>query len=146
VLLIFLPVPTFFVYGPLLLVSFILGIVAIAQRRIANGIGIILACILGAPMLLITAWLIGLLTIGSALNSGNSSGTNASVAATSPLERARQRAEQIRQTSDFKITRIKAETGDPASQRHLAELYLARGDTNAAAAWLRAAATNTPAR
>jgi len=38
----------------------------------------------------------------------------------------------------------RAAEGDAISQRRLVELYTQRGDTNAAAAWLRAAATNAP--
>ena len=38
----------------------------------------------------------------------------------------------------------RAQAGNEMSQRRLAELYLQRGDTNAATAWLRAASTNAP--
>jgi TPR repeat protein len=50
----------------------------------------------------------------------------------------------------FKFHYERALAGGEASQRRLAQLYLTgtgcEKDTNAAAAWLRAAATNTPAR
>lgn len=50
----------------------------------------------------------------------------------------------------FKFHKERAEAGNAGSMQRLAELYQAgigcEQDTNAAAAWLRAAATNTPAR
>jgi hypothetical protein len=57
------------------------------------------------------------------------------------------RAAAKRQSGDAAVLKFHLEralAGDGTSQRRLAELYRARGDTNAAAAWLRAAATNTP--
>jgi len=53
----FIPVPTWFIYGPLFLASFILSIVAISQRRIASGVTLLLANVLGAPILFIIALL-----------------------------------------------------------------------------------------
>jgi hypothetical protein len=40
----------------------------------------------------------------------------------------------------------RANAGNELSQRRLAELYLQRGDTNSAAAWQAAAATNASPR
>lgn len=51
--LIFLPAPTVFIYAPLLLVSFILGIVAIAQSQVRAGIYLILVNLTLAPVLCI---------------------------------------------------------------------------------------------
>jgi hypothetical protein len=63
---VFVPLPTFFIYGPLFLVAFILGIVAIAQKRLGSGIGLLLATIIGSPIAVAIAWCLGLLLIGSA--------------------------------------------------------------------------------
>ena len=52
--------PAVFIYGPLFLVSFILGIVAIAQKRVANGIFLILANLVGAPILFVIAVAVGI--------------------------------------------------------------------------------------
>jgi len=57
---------------------------------------------------------------------------------------ARRQAALDAATLNFHLER--ATNGDVSSQRRLAELYRQRGDTNAAAAWLRAAATNSPAK
>jgi DNA-directed RNA polymerase subunit RPC12/RpoP len=50
-----------FIYGPLFLASFILGIIAIVQGRMVQGIFILIANIIGAPVLicLISAFQIG---------------------------------------------------------------------------------------
>jgi hypothetical protein len=64
----FIPIPTWFIYGPFFFVSFILGIVAISQRRIASGIGLLLANLVGAPILFIIALAIGIATWTAALD------------------------------------------------------------------------------
>ena len=46
----------------------------------------------------------------------------------------------------LKFHLARAQAGDPFSQCRLIELYLARGDTNSAAQWQAAAATNAPPR
>jgi hypothetical protein len=68
-------------------------------------------------------------------------------------ERAQAAAAQRKVTADlatFKFHYDRAQAGNEISQRRLAELYAAgigcEKDTNAAAAWLRAAATNSPPR
>jgi hypothetical protein len=61
----------------------------------------------------------------------------------------REAADDKRRESDAAIFTFhleRAQVGNDISQRRLAELYQARGDTNAAAAWLRAAITNSPAK
>jgi hypothetical protein len=50
------------------------------------------------------------------------------------------------QAAALKFHLQRARAGDQISQRRLAELYQARGDTNAAAFWRAAAATNAPAK
>ena len=133
-LLVFVPLPTFFIYGPLFLVAFILGIVAIAQKRLGSGLGLLLATIIGSPVAVLIAWTIGILTISSmakadldAQRESRAAGSNtvSQGFALRALERAGQRAKQIQQTNDLKIMQLKAKMGD----------------TNTAA-WLRAAATN----
>ncbi len=55
-----IPIPTWFICGPLFLASFILSIVAISQRRIASGVTLLLANVVGAPILFAIALPIGI--------------------------------------------------------------------------------------
>ena len=58
-----------------------------------------------------------------------------------------QRAETKRREADeatLKFHLERAQAGNDISQRRLADIYMQRGYTNTAAAWLRAAATNSP--
>lgn len=64
----FIPLPTWFIYVPLFLVSFILGIVAMAQGRVASGLTLILANVIGGPVLVVVAWVLGLATWGTAFH------------------------------------------------------------------------------
>lgn len=48
----FVPAPTWFIYAPLFLASAILSVVAMAQRRIASGIMLLLANIIGIPIMI----------------------------------------------------------------------------------------------
>ena len=64
----FIPIPTWFIYGPLYLASFILSIVGISQRRIASGIMLLLANVIGAPVLFVFALAIGVATWSGALD------------------------------------------------------------------------------
>jgi hypothetical protein len=65
VVVLFIPLPTWFIYAPLFFVSFILGIVAMAQGRIANGLTLLLFNIIGVPVLYVVAILFGLATWGA---------------------------------------------------------------------------------
>lgn len=67
-IIMFIPIPTWFIYGPLFLASFILGIVAISQKRIASGVTLLLANVIGAPVLFIVALAIGIATWSGALD------------------------------------------------------------------------------
>jgi|ERR1035441_461323 DNA-directed RNA polymerase subunit RPC12/RpoP len=82
-----IPFPTWFIYAPLFFASFVLSIVAMSQGRIASGITLLLANVIGAPILFVIALTIGLVTWSSALQqvakSSLTLATN-SVAATSP--------------------------------------------------------------
>lgn len=64
----FIPIPTWFIYGPLFLASFVLSIVAMSQGRIASGIILLLANVVGAPVLFIIALAIGVATWTGALD------------------------------------------------------------------------------
>jgi hypothetical protein len=77
VVFMFIPFPTWFIYAPLFFASFILGIIAIAQKRIASGITLLLANVVGGPILFLIAIAIGLATW------------------TGAFDRARQRAEEF---------------------------------------------------
>jgi hypothetical protein len=60
VVVLFIPLPTWFVYGPLFFVSFILAIVAMTQGRVASGLTLLLMNIFGFPVLFFAAILLGL--------------------------------------------------------------------------------------
>jgi hypothetical protein len=64
----FIPIPTWFIYAPLYLASFILSIVAMSQRRIASGLTLLLANVFGAPVLFIIALAVGVATWSGALD------------------------------------------------------------------------------
>jgi hypothetical protein len=64
----FIPIPTWFIYGPLFFASFVLSIVAMSQGRIASGITLLLANVVGAPILFIVALAIGVATWTGALD------------------------------------------------------------------------------
>lgn len=66
VIVLFVPLPTWFIYGPLFLASFILSIIAMAQGRLASGLILLLAN-LGVPVLYVIALVFGLATWGTAL-------------------------------------------------------------------------------
>lgn len=92
-IIMFIPIPTWFIYVPIFLASFILSIVAMSQRRIASGVTLLLANVIGAPVLFIIALAIGVATW---------SGT---------LDRARQRAtEHSRATTTNRVS-----NGSPAA-------------------------------
>lgn len=61
-IIMFIPIPLWFIYAPLYLMSFILGIVAIAQKRIAIGIMLLLANLIAAPILFLIALAFGIAT------------------------------------------------------------------------------------
>ena len=92
-IIMFIPIPTWFIYAPLYLASFILSIVAMSQKRIASGITLLLANVIGAPVLFIIA-----LAIGVATWSG-------------VVDRARQRAGELPSTT----TTNRVEDGSPAA-------------------------------
>lgn len=78
----FIPFPTWFLYTPLFFVSFVLGIVALAQGRIASGITLLLANIIGTPVLFIAALVLGLVTwraVGAALHQASVQSQNAAI-------------------------------------------------------------------
>ena len=86
-IIMFIPIPTWFIYGPLYLASFILGIVATSQRRIASGITLLLANVIGAPVLFIIALAIGVATWSGALdNARQRAAERSSVTATNRVE------------------------------------------------------------
>lgn len=58
----FIPLPTWFIYGPLYLASFTLSIVAMAQGRIASGAILLLVNIICVPVLYMFAVAVGILT------------------------------------------------------------------------------------
>jgi predicted RNA-binding Zn-ribbon protein involved in translation (DUF1610 family) len=68
VIIMFIPIPAWFIYGPLFFVSFILSIVAMSQGRIASGITLLLANVVGVPILFIIAFAFGLATWAIALH------------------------------------------------------------------------------
>lgn len=68
VIILFIPLPTWYVYGPLFLVSLILSVVAMAQGRIKSGISLLLANLIGVPILFVLAIFFGLATWGVALH------------------------------------------------------------------------------
>ena len=92
-IIMFIPIPTWFIYAPLYLASFILSIVAMSQKRIAGGITLLLANVIGAPVLFIIALAIGVATWSGA------------------LDRARQRATEHSSTA----TTNRVEDGSPAA-------------------------------
>jgi pilus assembly protein CpaB len=57
-----IPLPTWFIYAPLFLAAFVLSIVALAQQRIASGITLLLAVVIGAPIIWVIAVALGLVT------------------------------------------------------------------------------------
>jgi DNA-directed RNA polymerase subunit RPC12/RpoP len=63
----FIPFPTWFIYGPLFLASFVLSIVAMSQGRIASGITLLLANVIGGPVLFVIALAFGIATWSSTL-------------------------------------------------------------------------------
>lgn len=62
VVFMFIPIPTWFIYVPLFVASFVLSIVAMSQGRIASGVTLLLANIIGAPILFFIAFAVGLAT------------------------------------------------------------------------------------
>lgn len=62
-----IPVPTWFIYGPLFLASFILSIVAMAQKRVASGVILLLANVIGAPIIWLIAMAFGITVWSTAL-------------------------------------------------------------------------------
>jgi predicted RNA-binding Zn-ribbon protein involved in translation (DUF1610 family) len=67
-IIMFIPIPTWFIYAPLYLASFVLSIVAMSQRRVASGITLLLANVIGAPVLFVIALAIGVATWSGALD------------------------------------------------------------------------------
>lgn len=67
VVVLFIPLPTWFIYGPLFFVSFILAMVAMTQGRVASGMVLLLVNIVGVPVLFLIAVLLGLATWGAGL-------------------------------------------------------------------------------
>jgi TPR repeat protein len=86
----FIPLPTFFVYIPLLFVAFVLSIVAMVQGKLWNGLGILFATLIGAPIALLAAWVLGiaaLVNLGQMGKSSNAANeTNAPVQSSTPPE------------------------------------------------------------
>jgi predicted RNA-binding Zn-ribbon protein involved in translation (DUF1610 family) len=80
-IIMFIPIPTWFIYVPLFLASFILSIVAMSQRRIASGIALLLANVIGAPVLFIIALAIGAATWSVALDRAHQRDTDRSSSA-----------------------------------------------------------------
>ena len=64
VIVLFIPLPTWFIYGPLFLASFILGIVAMTQGRVASGLFLLLVNVIGFPVLFLMALYLGVITWG----------------------------------------------------------------------------------
>jgi DNA-directed RNA polymerase subunit RPC12/RpoP len=64
VIVLFIPLPTWYIYGPLFLVSFILSIIAMAQGRIASGLILLLSNVIGVPILFVVAIFFGIATWG----------------------------------------------------------------------------------
>ena len=56
-------VSTFFIYFPLLLGSFVLGIIALVQKRVAAGISLLAANIIGVPIIFVISLALGLATL-----------------------------------------------------------------------------------
>ena len=54
VVLVFVSLLTFFIYGPLFLAAFILSIVAMAQKRVAGGLTVLLLTIIVPPILILS--------------------------------------------------------------------------------------------
>jgi DNA-directed RNA polymerase subunit RPC12/RpoP len=66
--ILFVPLPTWFIYIPLFLASFILSIVVMVQGRIRNGISLLLVNVIGVPILFVIAFTFGLVTWAGALH------------------------------------------------------------------------------
>ena len=59
-------VPTFFIYLPLFLASVVLGVIGLVQKRVAAGIGLLAANIIGVPIIFVISLVLGLATwVGS---------------------------------------------------------------------------------
>jgi DNA-directed RNA polymerase subunit RPC12/RpoP len=105
-----LPIPTFFLWIPLVLAAFILSIVAMSQRRVAGGLALLLATVIGVPIL----WVLG--TQGFIRNvteglttSGQASSPSLKSAAESPVtDKASMPAEQNTSTQEPTALDVKA--------------------------------------
>lgn len=118
----FIPLPTWFIYIPLFFVSFILSIVAMSQGRIASGVTLLLANVLGVPILFLIALAIGVATWSGALQQiakQSASLTTNSVASTAASVTALQSSTTNETTNEVSIQQSQADADEQAKTNYI---------------------------